>query len=254
MENKNRKLDWKSFHDPRSTDYPIRSLIGVGKVKKKRVMWDEGVVLDQGSEGACVGFGWMGDLLAAPFAPDEQPDVGYANSLAVSYYKRAQKIDQWPGEDYEGTSVLAGAKIMKEEGFISSYRWCFGIDDVRDTVITTGPVVIGVPWRSGMYSTKANGLVSVAGREVGGHCLVITGYDPAMQIRNKTYEVFRWRNSWGDDYGINGSGYILAINLSQLLRTSGEACVPIGRVKPSFSGGFWKGIQNLFVQRLFRNE
>lgn len=243
------KLDWRSSHDERSKNYSIRSLIGNIKIKKEKRMWQEGVVLDQGSEGACVGFGWMGELLAEPASPDEQPDVDFANDLANSYYKRAQKIDQWPGEDYEGTSVLAGAKIIKEEGFIKGYRWCFGIDDVRDALITTGPVVIGIPWRQGMYSTKSNGVVSVTGKEVGGHCLVITGYDPEFKIGSKTYEVFRWRNSWGNDYGINGSGYIRVSDLEKLLAKTGEACVPIGRKKPSFTNNRW----NLFLNRLFRN-
>lgn len=247
-----RKLDWKSYHDPRSKEYSIRNYLKGKSVEKQKVMWDEGTVLDQGSEGACVGFGWMGELLAQPFAPDEQPEAEFANSIAIDYYRRAKLIDQWPGEDYEGTSVLAGAKIIMQEGFIDSYRWCFGVDDVRDAIITTGPVVIGVPWRSGMYSTKSTGMVSITGNLVGGHCLVITGYDPEMKIGNKTYEVFRWRNSWGTNYGINGSGYIRSSDLAILLSSNGEACVPIGRKKPVF-GGFWKNVQNLFISRLFRN-
>lgn len=242
------KLDWKSYHDERSKNYSVRKLLNAKVIKKQRKMWDEGVVLDQGSEGACVGFGWMGELLAQPQAPDEQPDVELANSIAINYYRRAKKIDQWPGEDYEGTSVLAGAKIMKSEGFIDSYYWCFGVNDVMDAVISSGPVVIGVPWRQGMYSTKPSGLVSVTGKQVGGHCLVITGYDPSMRFGSRNFEVFRWRNSWGEDYGVGGSGYIKVEDLSRLLSASGEACVPVGRTKPVFENKW-----NLFLRRLFRN-
>jgi hypothetical protein len=252
MNPEERKLDWVSYHDPKSRHYSIRNYLKGKRIEKKRVMWDEGTVLDQGSEGACVGFAWLGELLAQPAAPDQQPTARQGYSIAVDYYKRAQKIDQWPGEDYEGTSVLAGAKIVLEEGFMDSYRWCFGVDDVRDAVITTGPVVIGIPWLSGMYSTGANGLVKVSGKQVGGHALVITGYDPAMRIGNKTYEVFKWRNSWGSDYGVEGSGYIRVIDLASLLAKNGEACVPIGRKKPVF-GGLWKNVQNIFISRLFRN-
>ena len=247
-----RTFDWKPYHDERSKQYGIRSLIGRAKIKPQRVMWEEGTVLDQGSEGACVGFGWMAEVLATPEAPDRQPTAALGNRIASSYYKRAKEIDEWPGENYEGTSVLAGAKVIKEQGLIEEYRWCFSINDVRDAVITEGPVVIGVPWRKNMYSTANNGLVNVSGSVVGGHCITITGYDPSFKINNKYYEVFRWRNSWGTSYGINGSAYIKATDLSALLKDRGEACVPMGRKKPSFS--IVQTVQNLFLSRMFRSQ
>jgi C1A family cysteine protease len=237
----NRVFDWKSYHDSRSKDYPIRAVLNKKRIVRKRVMWEEGVVLDQGSEGACVGFGWMADVLAAPKSPDRQPDVNFANRLANFYYKRAKEIDEWPGEDYDGTSVLAGAKVMQEQGFIEEYRWCFSTDDVRDAVISEGPVVIGIPWKKGMYSTLGNGLVQVTGPNVGGHCLTITGYDPAFKVGNQTFEVFRWRNSWGKGYGLDGSGYIKYTDLQRLLKDKGEACVPMKRSKPIFKSP-WKQI------------
>lgn len=230
----NRRLDWVSRHDERSRDYSIRNRLSSKRVPRRKVMWEEGIVLDQGSEGACVGFGWMGELLAQPVAPDQQPEVNFANRLAIKFYKEAKKVDQWAGEDYEGTSVLAGAQVMKNLGFITEYNWCFGIDDVRDALIAKGPVVIGIPWYNGMYDTLPGGLVSVSGELTGGHCILLTGYDPAMSFNGKTYEVFRWRNSWGSDYGVDGSGFITYNDLKMLLAENAEACVPIGRVKPMF--------------------
>jgi hypothetical protein len=214
-------------------------------------MWKEGTVLDQGSEGACVGFGWVNELLSEPFPPAKQPEASLGNAVAYSYYKQAQKIDEWPGESYEGTSVLAGAKIVQREGFISQYRWCFGIDDVRDAVISEGPVVIGVPWYSGMYRTDRSGLVVVDGEKVGGHAILLTGYDPSMVVKGKPREVFRWRNSWGTSYGVNGSGYIKVSDLKELIKTSGEACVPIGRKSLSF--GVARAFQDIFLKRLFKD-
>lgn len=226
-----RKLDWKSQHDERSREYDIRSILRAG-VKPVLKMWDEGIVLDQGSEGACVGFGWMGEFLSQPAAPLPQPAVAATQRYAQDVYQTAKTIDEFPGEAYEGTSVLAGAKVMKERGFITSYRWAFKIEDIRDAIIQEGPVVIGIPWKEGMYETDANGIVKVSGKNVGGHCLVLTGYDPAMKIGTRKYEVYRWRNSWGNDYGVNGSGYVKATDLAKLLRVTGEACVPIGRQVP----------------------
>lgn len=226
-----RKFGWRSEHDERSKNFPIRDVIREGIVPVKK-MWDEGTVLDQGQEGACVGFGWTGEYLAQPAAPAKQPSQAAGNVFAASVYRDAKKIDEYPGENYDGTSVLAGAKVMMSKGFIKSYRWCFSIADIRDAIIQEGPVVIGIPWKDGMYQTDANGIVKVSGKLVGGHCILLTGYDPAMKIGSRKHEVFRWRNSWGTGYGVNGSGYIKASDLAKLLKTEGEACVPIGRLTP----------------------
>lgn len=227
-----RILDWRPQFDPRSKNYSIRTILKGVDVPKEPASWTEGIVLDQGSEGACVGFAWTGELLAEPAAPREQPSFEYANGLAKSFYYSAQKIDEWPGENYSGTSVLAGAKIMQEKGFIGEYRWCFNTRDIRDAVITEGPVVLGIPWYEGMYSTSKDGLVSVSGKKVGGHAILITGYYPKMRFGKASYEVFRWRNSWGSDYGINGSGWIKLSDLQKLLEEGGEACVPMQRSVP----------------------
>lgn len=200
---------------------------------RKIRMWRQGTVLDQGSEGACVGFGWTAELLAKPFSPLSQPTQAKGNQYALGVYKEAQKIDEWEGEQYSGTSVLAGAKILQQRGVIGSYRWCFGIEDVRDAVLTTGPVVIGIPWYSEMYTTRDSGLVKVGGELVGGHCITLTGYHTAMIIEGKIRSVFRWRNSWGTEYGVKGSGFIEYNDLAALLKgTGGEACVPLDRIIP----------------------
>jgi hypothetical protein len=227
-----RVLDWRPHFDERSRKYSVRSLLGTQEIKKQSKFWQEGTVLNQGSEGACVGFGWMAEVIAEPVQPDEQPSEQLGNQLARYYYKEAQKIDEWPGEDYEGTSVLAGAKIMKQHGLITEYRWCFSIDDIIDVVISKGPVVIGVPWYSTMYYTNNFDMVVVGGKKVGGHCLVITGYDPEKKVGRQTFEVFKWRNSWGKEYGENGSGYIKVSDLRKLFEEGGEACVPIIRHRP----------------------
>jgi C1A family cysteine protease len=41
--------------------------------------------------------------------------------------------------------------------------------------------------------------------------------------------VFRWRNSWGPDYGTNGNGWIRYEDLRDLLADDGEACIPLQR-------------------------
>jgi hypothetical protein len=229
--NEERVLDWAPRHDPKSRNFPMRAVMGES-VPKVRRLWHAGPVLDQGREGACVGFGWTGELLARP-----RTQVGVstlqAQAHALKVYRRARQIDEWEGENYDGTSVLAGAKTIEEQGMMQGYRWCFGIDDVRDALITSGPVVLGINWYEGMYETDENGIVQVDGLWVGGHCILLTGYDPAFPDPDDddlTHEMFRWRNSWGKSYGLGGNAWISAKNLSRLLSEQGEACVAGNRL------------------------
>ena len=217
-----RLLDWRPHFDERSRNFPLTV-----EAEPRRVYtrWRQGVILDQGSEGACVGFGWTGMELSGPKWP-VQPTKTAGYMRAIDRYRRAQTIDEWPGEGYSGTSVLAGAKIMQGDGIISAYRWCFSITDVRNAVLSHGPVVIGVPWYSRMYSTNPDGTVKMGGDKVGGHCLIVNGYHPAKLVDGKPQEMLRWRNSWGKTYGINGSAWIHIDYLASLLDESGEACVP----------------------------
>lgn len=228
-----RTLDWKSRHDPLSLQYGIRDEIGV-VIRKRSKFWKCGSVLDQGREGACVGFGWTGELLASP-KPNYTVSSEQGNEYALEVYHDAQTRDDWEGEDYEGTSVLAGAKAIQARGFMEGYRWAFSVEDVRDALITTGPVVIGIPWYESMYSTKENGLLEVSGSVVGGHCLLLTGYHPGRRFDGEGWfnreEVFHLRNSWGPDFGNNGNGWLKVSDLADLLKGQGEACVPVGRSK-----------------------
>lgn len=225
--NKNKKFDWAPKFDERSKLYGVSEIIPE-KTHENSKLWKEGPVLDQGHEGACVGFGWTAHAICDPNAPAATPWVGWLNDLARSFYKRAQKLDKWPGEDYSGTSVLAGAKVMKEKGLISEYRWCFSIDELRDAVVNIGPVVIGIPWYSGMYDVRhvmekgkdSYALVEISGDLVGGHCITVTGYDFETKM-------FRWRNSWGKWYGIGGSAYIKEEDLNSLVANRAEMCIPI---------------------------
>lgn len=236
-----RTLDWQSQHDPRSRSFPIRATIGEQVRRRYRQWGSPRERLDQGYEGACVGFGWTHELLASPARVRIDAAHGTPDTFARNVYRTAQRIDEWPGESYDGTSVLAGAKVVRSMGYINGFRWAFGIDDVLDTLCAPardggGPVVLGIPWFESMYETRPGGLVEVDGDLVGGHCLILTGYHPGMRIRQEgwlnRFEVVRWRNSWGRGYGRAGDGLVRVEDLERLLdsRFQAEACVPIGRV------------------------
>jgi hypothetical protein len=192
-------------------------------------MWQAGRQLDQGFHSGSVGYGWTTELQAEPSTFNSTLP---AEHFATHLYRQAQQVDDFPGESYLGTSVLAAAKALHSGGYIASYSWAFTIDDVIDAVVEIGPVVIGIPWFESMSTTSTSGMVEVNGRIVGGHCVTITGYDPQLQLPDRIMpdEALRWRNSWGDSYGDQGDGYIRAEDLEHLLwgRYGSEACVPIG--------------------------
>lgn len=223
----NRTLDWKPRFDEKSKNYPVRGILQK-RVPRKNVLWVAGPILDQKAEGACVGFGWTAEALATPFVvnlktiPFKVPRT--PQPFARYVYESAKVVDEYPGENYEGTSVLAGAKVMQGLQTIASYSWAFSVDDVIDALIQKGPVVLGINWYEGMYEAP-NGVLSVTGKQVGGHCILAIGYTIASPKFGGKPSI-TLQNSWGKNWGINGLAEISVDDLTKLLKEQGEACVP----------------------------
>jgi hypothetical protein len=223
-----RVLDWRPRFDPRSRDYPIRATIERREAIPQRRQWRHGLILDQGREGACVGFGWTAEALATPVrVPHHRLASGHPDRFARDVYAEAKTRDPWPGEAYEGTSVLAGAQTMTARGLIREYRWAFGIQDAVDAILTVGPVVLGIEWRQGMYEAPG-GVLKSTGAVVGGHCLLAIGRHPQVEALGGVPGVLL-QNSWGTSWGVDGLAWIAEAELGRLLAAGGEACVPTRR-------------------------
>lgn len=222
-----RILDWKPRFDEESKNYPVRGILKK-RVPRKNVLWTAGPILDQKAEGACVGFGWTAEALATPFVvnlktiPYKVPKT--PQPFARYVYSSAKTIDEYPGESYEGTSVLAGAKVMQSLQTIASYSWAFNVDDVIDALIQKGPVVLGINWYEGMYEAP-NGVLTVSGDHVGGHCLLAIGYTVSSAKFGGKPSI-TLQNSWGKKWGVQGIAEISVEDLGMLMRQQGEACVP----------------------------
>lgn len=221
-----RKLDWVPRFDEESKNYPVRGILK--RRKRTDVLWVPGPILDQKAEGACVGFGWTAQALATPFVVNLKTLPGRApktpQPFARYIYKQAQKLDETPGENYEGTSVLAGAKAMANQRAVASYSWAFSIDDVIDALIQKGPVVLGINWYEGMYDAP-NGVLSVSGDHVGGHCILAIGYTVSSKALGGKSSI-TLQNSWGMGWGKSGIAEIAVEDLAKLLNDNGEACIP----------------------------
>lgn len=201
--------------DPRNNNFPVRALLRRVAYQEPRTwIWNCLKVLDQGQEGSCVGHGFAHEMLTDPYP---RKDIG--SSDAFNIYRLAQRMDEYPGEDYEGTSVLAGIKAVKEMyRNIESYRWATNIQDIVATLGYFGPIVIGVNWYEGMYDADADGFVHVRGNISGGHCCLLRGVD----IKKGAFVL---HNSWGESWGKGGAAWISFDDFSRLLREQGEACV-----------------------------
>lgn len=212
-----RTFDRVPQFDEQSRQYPIRTLVKEKDIRS--YTWRCQKNLDQGNEGACVGFGWAHNLIARP---KEHLDVD--NTYARALYKAAQTRDEWPGENYEGTSVLGGAKALQDTGLIKEYRWAFGLQEVLLALSYAGPVVLGLNWKEGMFEPDIKGFIAPTGSLLGGHCLLARGINVKGQ-----YVILR--NSWGPDWGINGDCRVKFTDLDLLLKDEGEACIPIGETR-----------------------
>ena len=204
--------------DERSRNFPIRALMPVN-TKPRSYTWRCNINLDQGTEGACTGFSVTHEAAARPVEVK-----GLNESVALKIYNRAKQLDAWPGEDYDGSSVLAAIKAGKEMNWYSEYRWAFNMDDLTWAIGHRGPAVLGINWYEGMCSTDESGIIHPTGRLLGGHAILANGY-------NKKKNLIRLHNSWGKSWGVNGYCFISVNDLDRILHENGEACIPVKRQK-----------------------
>ena len=231
-----RVLDRRQEFDERSRGF--RAVEGIEDAPLVSRQWKCEVHNDQGSEGACVGFAWTHELAAQPKV------VKRDASFALDIFHRARQLDEWPGEDYSGTSVLAGVKAVMEiensrgNPLIGEYRWAFGTEDVVRTLGHKGPVVLGIDWREGQYHPDENGRIWLTGDVVGGHAILAKGIQIAWKDPNgpQTFDniddlnsLITLHNSWGTDWGKGGDAWFTVYELNYLLGQGGEACIAVRR-------------------------
>lgn len=229
------RLDRLPQFDTRSRNFPVALDPLFSKTLKGKTH-QLPLRLDQGSEGACVGFSRAHDLAASP-----SPIKGMSDAKANEIYKLAQTLDEWPGENYSGTSVLAGVKAAQQLGCIGEYRWAFGIDDVLGAIASVGPVVFGIPWLDSMFDPDELGRLDCSGETAGGHAIIGRSIHVPRDgwiVISRTWKgrtrTLRWKsakpyvgltNSWKDDWGVFGEAWIAADDLENLLDDWGEACI-----------------------------
>lgn len=209
--------------DEKSRQYPIRTL--VSDKKPRSYTWRLFDWLDQGPDGACVGFAWAHELQARP---KEVQNIDYDSAMSI--YWSAQLRDPWAGGAYpdasprmDGTSVLAAAQHLHKLGFFEEYRWAFSLDDALLAVGHEGPGVLGCYWHESMFYPDENGFVKPEGPIMGGHAVLVRGV-------NFNRREVRISNSWGKSWGKDGDCFMTFDDFEKLLMNNGEFCIPVGRI------------------------
>ncbi len=186
--------------------------------------------MDQGTEGACVGYAasWAMSILNRRYYD------------AFWLYKEAQKIDEWPGEDYDGTSVRAGMDVLRTVGHkllhkhshghhpevdygILRNEWARSVDQIRTCIAGGTPVVLGVDWMENFDNPILKGREywigeGDLGQVRGGHAICACGASDRRQA-------VKLVNSWGRDYPLVWVPYDTLQRLLDGMSYPGEATV-----------------------------
>jgi hypothetical protein len=201
--------------------------------------WRCGYWLDQQQEGACVPHAYVHEALAAPVVVDftkvrmptwatraakVEPRLrkSVAQAFTFDLYDYLRTIDEIPGENYEGTTMAAGARGMKQLGFYPSYRWSKDADDLSIWVSYRGPAVLGCEWFTGMMDTDTDGFIRPSGIVEGLHGVLLNGFS----VRHRAHRIHQ---SWGLDWGVGGEAWLPHEDLKMLLANGGEAMIPMSR-------------------------
>jgi len=191
---------------------------GILKIVKQEIpftnMWECVKLLDQGNDPYCVGFAGAHQAIATPVS---QLWVDY--NTGVKFYRGAQDNDEWPGSDYEGSSVLGLLKYWLSIGFCVSGHWAFTLMEERLGISYDSPEVAGTNWATGMMKPDSNGFIHATGVNEGGHAYLRIG-------NNEEEEYFTILNSWknpdGTWWGDNWRAK-LSYSDAEKLRHGGEA-------------------------------
>jgi hypothetical protein len=196
-------------------------LTGVTPPPAGTVIWENPEEnLNQGPFGVCVGDGF------AQWGNTLPVDDKYTQTDARAIYYETTIIDGWPddpdapGGGQQGATVRSGAKAMQNRGRLSTYAFASSTSTVTQWIQQKGPVVIGVNWYSGMFSTDANGYIRITGGVEGGHCVILRGYLASEAA-------YLGENSWGPEWGQAGTFKLKVTDFGRLLSEDGEAVAAV---------------------------
>jgi hypothetical protein len=176
-------------------------------------------VLDQGQEGACTGF-----ALAAVIDSLNQRRGRDIRVSPRMLYEMARRHDEWPGDDYEGSSLRGAIRGWRNMGVCREELWPYRrqvgrltvprakdarnntigayyrlrpeISDFHAALNEVGAIVVSAQVHSG-WDRPRRDRIPFRKRTDGGHAFAVVGYNARG---------FWVQNSWGADWGDDGLG------------------------------------------------
>ena len=188
----------------------------------------DGMILDQGREGACTGYGLAACInylfwrrWVAAGRPAERRPVRVSPKML---YELARLYDEWPGEDYEGSSCRGAMKGWHKHGVCAETLWPMqgrpdpgwaedaaerplgayyridrsAIGDLQAAIHEVGAVYVSAMVHAGWRLGRAPELPRILWtrqRLEGGHAFALVGYERRG---------FIVQNSWGEGWGYRG--------------------------------------------------
>ncbi len=188
-------------------------------------------IIVQGNSGTCVTHAGTSYLNAPPI-------MQRAPMSPFELYRRVILRDEWDDNDHEatgpdsglqsGTSIRALMEELKALGFIRSYLWAETVEDARAWLLSSsGGLIGGFAWKSGMMETDTEGFVSFTGRNEGGHAVYLGGWNDRVRRGGRFVRAVRAQQSWPLPWGQGGRFWISEDDLHKMLTGwSGELCAP----------------------------
>lgn len=189
-------------------------------------------ILNQGKEGACTGFGLATVVNYLLLRRQLPPDLAPVSSRMI--YEMAKRYDEWPGEDYEGSSARGAMKGWHKHGVCSESVWPYQMncddkhlspDRLSDAVrrplgayyrvnhkdlismhsalaevgILYATAIVHEGWQSDAIAKDGVIPLKPQPQILGGHAFAIVAYNQ---------QGFWIQNSWGKEWGKEGFALI----------------------------------------------
>jgi hypothetical protein len=192
--------------------------------------WEK-YILDQGHEGACTGFGLAATINYLLFRRKMDSGREHQKVSERMLYHMARIYDEWPGEDYEGSSCRGAMKGWHRHGVCSAKLWPYrneageaqfvapsegwqldaakrplgayyridkaSITDIQAAIYEVGAVYCSAQVHDGWFMDTTASLqpIPMHAEISGGHAFALVGYNQ---------DGFIVQNSWGPSWGYHG--------------------------------------------------